>query len=74
MGALLRGHRSFNDMSHCFLALLLPLVGPGQEPDRTRAWCEDVQFLAHELERILPRDPRPMPRSALTEQPHSVGK
>ena len=37
------------------LALLLPLVDPGQETERARAWCEDVQFLAHELERLHPR-------------------
>ena len=43
-------------MNHCILALLplLPLAG-GQEPDRARAWCEDVQFLSHELERLHPR-------------------
>ena len=35
--------------------LVLPLAGIGQAPDRARAWCEDVCFLARELERLHPR-------------------
>jgi hypothetical protein len=44
-------------MNPCFRAclVLLPLVGHGQETERARSWCEDVQFLAHELERLHPR-------------------
>ena len=37
------------------LLVLLPFVARGQETERARAWCEDVHFLASELERLHPR-------------------